>query len=366
MTSNPIKPRLFVLLISGLVFFLMSAPPTYAQSRAARVSVATVQAEEIVEQLTLTGTVTAARRSPVSAEIAGKVAELHVEEGDRLEEGGVLATFNVRRARLASEQAQAAMRQAEAELADAERRLDMARRLAERRAVSEDERRSLETEVQTDRAVLERLQAEANEQALLLELHEIRAPFDGVIAQRFTEAGAWVQPGDPLVELVDLSRLRIDVAVPQEFYSRLAGGARATVRLDAKPEAAIEGALQSAVPVASPGSRTFLARIVVPNDDGALMPGLSVKATLHLPTGSRRPVIPRDALIRHPDGRTTVWIVVSDGGAMTAQERNIETGRAFAGQVEVRGGLREGDAVVTEGNEGLQPGQAVEIVQNAS
>lgn len=366
MSSNFTKILFAVTLWSGLFLLLESTTPVHAQGRAVRVSVAVVETEEIVEQVALSGTVTAARRSAVSVEVAGMVARIRVEEGDRIEEGDVLASLDARRVRLMSEQAEAAMRQAEAELADAERRLDMARRLAERRAVSEDERRSLETEVQADRAILDRLKAEAEEQALLLEFHEIRAPFAGVVAQRFTEAGAWVQPGDPVVELVELSRLRIDVAVPQEFYSRLAGGARATVRLDAKPEAAIEGALQSAVPVASPGSRTFLARIVVPNDDGALMPGLSVKATLHLPTGSRRPVIPRDALIRHPDGRTSAWVVVSDGGAMTAQERNIKTGRIFAGQVEVREGLSEGDAVVVEGNEGLQPGQAVEVVRNAS
>ncbi|ABI75558.1 efflux transporter, RND family, MFP subunit [Hyphomonas neptunium ATCC 15444] len=366
MHSITLKTLLFTPVCSGLLLFLLSALPAYAQSGAARVSVAAVETEEIVEQLTLTGTVTAARRSPISSEIAGKIAQLQVEEGDRIPSGGVLATLDARRARLASRQAQAAMRQAEAELVDAERRLEMARRLAERRAVSEDERGTLETEVQTDRAVLERLRAEAGEQALLIDMHEIRAPFAGVVAQRFTEAGAWVEPGDPVVELVDLDQLRIDVAAPQEFYPRLAGGARATVRLDAQPGSALEGTLLSAVPVASPGSRTFLARIVVSNENAALMPGLSAKVTLHLPTGNRHPVIPRDALIRHPDGRTTAWVVVSAGGALTAQERNIVTGRAFAGRVEVRRGLSDGDSVVTEGNEGLQPGQAVEIVRNAS
>lgn len=366
MNSNSIPLVSGSRLCSGLLLFLLNVPMAYAQLPVARVSVAVVEVEEIVEQLTLTGTVTAARRSPVSTEVAGKIAQLHVEEGDRIEPGGVLATLDGRRVRLASAQAQAAMRQAEAELADAERRLDMARRLAERRAISDDERRTLETEVHTDRAVLERLQAEASEQALLLELHEIRAPFGGVVAQRFTDAGAWVEPGDPVVELVEVSRLRIDVAVPQEFYPRLAGDTRANVRLDADPSATIEGTLVSAVPVASPGSRTFLARIAVSNEDTALMPGLSAKVTLHLPTGDRRPVIPRDALIRHSDGRTTAWVVVSVDGAMTAQERSIETGRRFAGRVEVRNGLNEGDTVVIEGNEGLQPGQGVEVVRNAS
>ena len=366
MNLKPMKTLSFRPLWSSLLLLLMISHQAIAQSGAARVGVSAVEMEDIVEQLPLTGTVTPARRSPVSTEIAGKIAQLHVEEGTLVESGDVLATLDARRARLSLAQAQAAEREAEAERADAERRLDMARRLAERRAVSEDERRTLETEVQSDRAVLERLQAEADEQALLLDLHDIRAPFAGVVAQRFTDSGAWVQPGDPIVELVELSRLRIDVAVPQEFYPRLTGGARATIRLDARPENTLEGSLLSAVPVASPGSRTFLARVAVSDDNAALMPGQSADVTLHLPTGDRHPVIPRDALLRYPDGRTTAWVVINADGGATAQERNIAVGRTFAGRVEVRSGLTEGDLVVVEGNEGLQPGQTVDIVRSGS
>ncbi len=355
---NPLRSSLLGLFLIG--------HPADAQTETVLVGVVPAEVAAVAQPLPLTGTVTPARISAVSAEVAGKVARVHVEEGDRIEPGGVLAALDNRRARIAVAQAQAATREAEAALADAQRRFDIATTLAGRQAISDNERRTRETEVQTDRAVRDRRKAEENEQALLLELHDIRAPFAGVVARRLTDAGAWVEPGDAVVELVELRELRIDVAVPQAYFTHLSRDIRVTVRLDAQPHETFEGRLLSTIPVADPGSRTFPARVSVANADANLMPGLSATVTLHLPTASRHVTIPRDALLRHPDGRTTAWVVENASTGATAAERVIEIGNTFDGRVEVRSGLSEGDLVVVEGNEGLRPGLPVQVSRRGS
>ncbi|WP_022726645.1 efflux RND transporter periplasmic adaptor subunit [Fodinicurvata sediminis] len=356
--------RLRYFLAAGLV--LAAGTAALAQEERAVVVVETSERADIIEQVPLTGTVTSARVSPVSSEIAGKVSSTQVESGDHVAKGDKLIELDSEFAKLALRQAKGATREAQAGLEDAERRLSVAQRLVGQRAVSETELRTRETEVETDRAVLERLQAEQEEQALRLERHEITAPFSGVIAQRKTEVGAWVAPGSAVVELVAMDELRIDVPVPQDDFPRLEGDTGVSVELEAFPGEVFEARLDRVVPVGDPSARTFTARVVLEDDQIDLTPGMSARVTLHLATGERDPVIPRDALIRYPDGRTVVWTVENRDGALRASERLVETGLAFDGQLQIREGLEAGERVVVEGNEGLRPGQAVRLEEDAS
>ncbi|MFC4352054.1 efflux RND transporter periplasmic adaptor subunit [Fodinicurvata halophila] len=345
---------------------LATGTSALAQEEGAVVAVETTERIDIIEQVPLTGTVTSARVSPVSSEIAGRVSRMHVDGGSHVEKGETLVELDSAFARLTLRQAEAATREAQAALADAERRLDVAQRLVGQRAVSEDELRTRETEVETDRAVLERLQAEQEEQALRLERHDIAAPFSGVISRRMTEVGAWVSPGTAVVELVAMDSLRIDVPVPQDDFPRLAEDTEISVEFEALPGEDFEARLESAIPVGDPSARTFTARVVLEEDQVALTPGMSAQVTLHLATGERDPVIPRDALIRYPDGRTVVWTVEEADGGLRAKERLVETGLAFDGQLQIREGLEAGERVIVEGNEGLRPGQAVRLEEDAS
>jgi multidrug efflux pump subunit AcrA (membrane-fusion protein) len=90
-----------------------------------------------------------------------------------------------------------------------------------------------------------------------------------------------------------------------------------------------------------------------------MLPGMSVKATLKLSTGRRGIAVPRDAIIRLPDGRVVVWVIESGEDGPTAREQPVSTGLAFDSMVEIREGLDEGVIVVTKGNEALQNGQRV-------
>jgi RND family efflux transporter MFP subunit len=113
-----------------------------------------------------------------------------------------------------------------------------------------------------------------------------------------------------------------------------------------------------------PPGRTFLVRILVDDAGGRLLPGTSATATIQLPGRQTALVVPRDALLRYPDGTHSVFVVRESGGATTVEERRVTLGRGGE-RVEVLDGLAPGERVVVRGNESLRNGQAVRIADGA-
>src|SRR5690606_664984 len=103
-------------------------------------------------------------------------------------------------------------------------------------------------------------------------------------------------------------------------------------------------------------------RVASEQATGHLTPGMAVQCVLHLEKGNGL-TIPTDALLRHPDGRQTVWLVNRATRPPTAVERVVRVGVSFAGRLEVVEGLRTGDEVITRGNELLQQGQPLELIE---
>ena len=248
-----------------------------------------------------------------------------------------------------------------AELADAERRYQDVKRLREQRNISENELRLREAEVEVDTATLKQKQAEEQRQRARVERHTLRAPFSGVISERHTEAGEWIEPGSPVLTLVAVDDLRIEFRVPQEFYSRINTQSALSVTLDALPGRVFDGTIEAVVPVSDASSRTFLIHVKVDADDARLMPGMSVHGKLNLTTGRQGVVISRDAILRYPDGRVTVWVIEPDSEPPTAFEKRVTTGHSFDGLITIREGIQAGDVIVVRGNESLQEGQQVRI-----
>ena len=351
--------RLRAVIVTGLA--LMASSPLPAQQHPP-VSLVEAAREEIVEELSLTGTLTSPHTAELSPEVEGRVAKVAVDAGHKVNVGDTLLALDDELARLALDQARAAEREAMADLQDARRRLTEVRKLAEQKGiVAETEVRAREAEVERDQAVLERRRAEAAERAALLDRHTLTAPFSGVIARRLADLGEWVDPDDHVFELVAVDVLRLDLQVPQGYFARIGMQTPVSLRLESLTMEAIEAVITEVVPVSDPTARTFLARVQLSNHHGGMMPGMSARATVRMSTGHYGVVVPRDALIRYPDGRTVVWSVSSAGDVHKVNERLVKTGLVFGGKVEIVSGLDADAAVVVRGNEALREGQQVRI-----
>jgi RND family efflux transporter MFP subunit len=319
----------------------------------------------VVEEVTVTGSVVSPRTSRISSEVSGRVTDVRVEVGDRVEKGAVLAALDPELTELDLRRARAATREAEAALADARRRLADAERLRASETLAEAALLTRRAEVEMDEAVLARLRAEQARQAALLKRHQVRAPFAGAISRKLANPGEWVQTGTPLVELVSTSDNRIDFQVPQEFYPRIRPKSPVEVSLDAVPDRRLPGRVTATVPQSEPGARTFLMLVHLDDAQAPLIPGMSARARLRLGTDRKGVTVPRDALLRYPDGRVTVWVLdggaPGDAGTATVRERRVVPGRTFDGRVEILEGLEARTTVVLRGNEGLQEGQRVRV-----
>ncbi|SDZ77655.1 efflux RND transporter periplasmic adaptor subunit [Microbulbifer marinus] len=333
------------------------------------VEAVTARQQAIVEPVPVTGTLTPSRQAMLSAEVDGLVSEIHVDVGNRVKKGQPLLELDPELNVIARDAALAEVERSREALAESRRRLGEAQRLIGDNHIAETEVEALASQVRIRNAELRRAQIEAKHQEALLRRHKISAPFDGAISQRFAELGEWVEPGVNLFELVSADGLRADFQVPQRVYARIDPKTPLEVRFDTDSDHTYKASVQHKVPLSSSGARTFMLRTEIATDSTPeLIPGMSVSATLLLGSGRRSVAIPRDAVLRYPDGRITVWVAEKFNGwgkAARVREQQVSIGLGFAGLIEIRSGLKEGQVVVTRGNESLQEGQTV-ILRQAS
>ena len=337
-----------------------------AAAAQAPVEVTRAKDQAVLQRVSFAGTVTSPRRALLSAAVAGMVERVVRDEGAAVAAGDALVELDAELIALSLERAQAERARAETGLADARRRLRDAETVGTGRGIARTEIESLRAEVESDTAALAAAVVAVREREALVRRHVVRAPFTGVISERFAEAGEWVNPGDGLLELVMTDGLQFDFRVAQEYFAALAPGERIEIALDAVPGIVLEGRIASVVPVSDPGARTFLVRASVSADaERRIAPGMSASGTFGIGTGRVAVTVSRDAILRFPDGRTTVWIVDESGELPVVRERLVRTGVEFGNDVEILDGLAGGVRVVTRGNETLRQGQTVRVIEGS-
>ncbi|MEM8573720.1 MAG: efflux RND transporter periplasmic adaptor subunit [Pseudomonadota bacterium] len=351
---------LWVLLLTVVFVGLWSKTPSLAQA-IPPVETETVRESPVIQKLELSGSVSSPNASQISTLVPGLVSRVLHDSGAHVKEGDVLLQLDSELEEAAYEQAVAQTKQAEGEVRDAKRRLDIAASLAKRKYGPQNEVDARSAEVEIDIATQDSYRAEQKRRAVILDRHTLKAPFDGVISERMVEVGQWVTPGTAVFELVAMKNFRVDVPVPQYHYARLREGADVTLEIDTLPGEEIPAKIGALIPVSDPDARTFTLRVLPTRENIPIAPGMSARVLVDLDTGARDVVVSRDALIRYPDGRITVWVVKDDGEKVSVSERRVEIGLAFDGLVQVLSGLEKGERVVVRGNESLREGQAVRL-----
>lgn len=314
------------------------------------------------QTLSLSGSLTARRSARLSPQVAGLVAELAVDTGDRVVAGDVLVRLDQRMAELEEARVVAVVNEARAALEEARRLRDEARRLVESRFVPDSEVQARDAGVLQAEAQLERTQSELAIARERLGQHVIRAPFGGVVSRRLAETGEWVATGTAVLELVAVDDLWLDVRVPQQYWSAIDAATELAAFADPEPEMQLDARVHARVPVNDPSARTFLLRLLVHDESGRITPGMSARVRLELPGASAVTLVPRDALVRYPDGTTTIWTVEQVDGRPVARQLEVTLLRMVGDRAELAGELDATRKVVVRGNETLREGEVVRIV----
>lgn len=321
------------------------------------------RAAQIIE---LTGSFHARRAAALSPRISGLVASVAVDAGDRVRIDDVLVTLDGRLAELAVSEAQAAVGEREASFREAQRLLAEAQRLSGEGHLPETQVHARESAVSIAEAALARARSELAAAQERLLRHTIVAPFSGTVARKLTEAGEWVDTGAAVLELVDAQQLWLDVQAPQEHWSILVPDAHVMVRADALPQREMIASVHARVPVSDASARTLLIRLVVEDLPADITPGMSARVRFELPGAGELLQVSRDAIIRYPDGTTTVWVIDDSDDLPRAREVPVQLGRYAGDRVEVLGGVTRGQLVVIRGNEILIDQQPVRIIESPS
>jgi HlyD family secretion protein len=193
--------------------------------------------------------------------------------------------------------------------------------------------------------------------AALLAYSEVRSPIDGVVTDRPTYTGETPAPGTPLLTVMDTSSVIAKAHIPQDQAVQLKPGDGATVHAPGDIEVAGKVSLVS--PALDPNSTTVEVWVEAPNPDGRLRPGTTVTLEMTASTINDAIVVPASALLKTPEGATTVMIV-KDGHA---QQVEVEAGIHDNDRVQIVKGLTGGETVIVRGSYGLPDKTKVKIAE---
>lgn len=297
------------------------------------------------------GSVVSRQDSRVAGEVAGRVLRV-AEIGDPVRAGEPIAVLDDAALRLEEQDHLASIGRVQAQLALAQAQERRYAALAAQQNVA----RAQYEQQRADRDVLAQDLARARAQ-LAQTRHQrtrmtVRAPFDGLVAERLVQPGEYLRAGDAVARVVDTGTREVRVHAPVELARHAAVGTRVLVRAGGDER---EARVTALVPVGDEASRQLELRVAVAEQ--AFPVGSAV--TVGLPSAAARMVVavPRDALVLRREGN----FVMRVDAAGKAERLPVRTGEEIDGMVEVQGTVAPGDRLVVRGAERLEAGQALDI-----
>ena len=332
-----------VVLASALFAAVLVAAPAVADPAAATgggLATLIVGVESVPTERLLDGTVEAVHQSTVSAQTAGRVSDIYFDVNDVVPPGALIVRIRSTEQVANLAQAQAALKEATAREAEAQTRYDRIRDMYQRRVVAKATYD--EASAARDAAVARLSAARAGLEAARegVAYTEVRAPYGGVVTQKYVQVGEAVAPGTPLMSGASLDALRVVAEVPQSLIEQARAARRAAVYVDGRR---IESTGLTVFPAAQPESNTFRARVELPKDVKGLAPGMFVK--VGLVTGeTERLLVPRAAIVERSEMRG-VYVVAPDGRVTL---RQVRLGHARGDRIEILAGLAPGESVALD------------------
>ncbi len=315
------------------------APPPKPPPAPVKVEVVTAAEAPSPDVLVLTGIVTADQRAEVTADVAGKVVGVMVERGQRVKMGDPVVRLDVRSAALSEREAQANLAAASAQKRLAEEECKRAQALLDKGAItrSEYDRQSTQCTAALQQVSAAQARAEMFRKSVSDGL--VRAPFDGLVAEKQVTPGEWVAPGRPLFALVDDDPLRVELSVPELAVPAIRDGQKVQVTAVATKGKNYEATItRIGVEIGQRRSMTIEATLAKGSD---LVPGMFVEANVVIGQ-TPRPVVPESAVAKR--GKTWHAFVVRNG---EVEERIIQKAASLEpGKVAIQNGVATGEQVV--------------------
>ncbi|HAT2711551.1 TPA: efflux RND transporter periplasmic adaptor subunit [Aeromonas hydrophila] len=328
------------LLISAGWYYRHSAPAGKPQPRQVNIRAQTVSQSLAEPSIKLVSKLAANRSVVISPEVTGRIVKIAVRSGQQVKQGDVLIALD------AGKQ-QAELAEQSASVRDESRKLRDMRRLVARGAITT-------SELEGQEATVAQAQARADAAKYELSLRTLLAPFDGSVSLIDLSEGALVNSGDTLLHLDELAKLRLDLAVPERYLSLLRPGMAVTATSSAWPDQAFRGVLETLDSRVSNDTQNIKARVIIPNPDGQLRPGMLLNVELSLPP-QKMTLIPAQS-VEYAGEQRFVYRLEPNGKVKRVP---VVLGDTHGEEVWVTEGLKVGDRIVVEGLVNLRDGVSV-------
>ncbi len=281
----------------------------------------------------------------VLAEWEGRVAQLKVEEGDRIAAGQVLAALD-------REDGEITLKKAKIRATTSHMAYDRARKLKEQELLSPEDfdKISLDNEIASQ---------ELAEAEWRLEKTLIRAPFSGRVTQRMVQLGQHVRPGEDLFTVADFDPLVARIYLPERDVLALENGRRVRITLKADEAIRFDGRIRRISPVVDTATGTVKVTVEAASPPRAVRPGAFVRVDIVRESRQAALLLPREAVVRELQ---KAYVFVADDGV--AHKRAITLGLEENGSVEVVAGVAAGERVIVAGQGGLKDGSAVKLISD--
>jgi RND family efflux transporter MFP subunit len=373
-----------VILAGGLVWFLVARPDRPAVRVANATAVTQGASTRGGSLLDASGYVIARRAATVSSKVTGKVAEVLIEEGQRVTPGQVMARLDdtniragVAQARAQASAAESSFHVAQVSLTQASAREARAQKLHAQGYVSDQSVEDAHNAAESARYNLELMQRQAQVARAALAVAQrslddtvVRAPFAGVVTVKAAQPGEMVSPVSAgggftrtgIGTVVDMDSLEVEVDVAESFINRVTAGMPATVRLNAYPEWEIPAEVVAVIPTADRSKATVSVRLGFKVKDPRIVPEMGARVSFLGPATTqvvrnRSVMVPADAVMADGPDKGAVF-VVADG---KLERRVVRLGpQEPKGQI-VQAGLSPGDVVAVGGLDKLKDGARVRI-----
>ncbi|HSG08441.1 MAG TPA: efflux RND transporter periplasmic adaptor subunit [Longimicrobiales bacterium] len=316
--------------------------------RVINVEVMEITTQPFVDEIRLTGAVSANQDVQVSAEESGVIKQVMAEKGARLRAGDPLARIDG-----AVLTAQVEQARAQSELAS--QTWDRRKRLWEEDRVGSEiaylEAKYLAEQTAANLRVLEERLARTT----------IRAPFAGILEERMIEVGTMVGPGQVVGRVVDLDPVKIVAGVPERYAADVRRGAEVQVTFDVFPGVVYTAPVTYVGSTVNAQNRTFSVEVVMPNPQGLIKPEMVANVSLARRDLAEAVVVPQDALVRVEIGYVVFVAVERDGGTV-AESRPVVLGPSRRNMVVVESGLEPGERIVVVGQKSVAAGDRLNVV----
>jgi membrane fusion protein (multidrug efflux system) len=331
----------------GHVAEAKAATPPEQAVRAATVPVAE---KTIPRKLRLTGSLEANRDSDIAADASGRVAATYVERGAYVKKGTLLARLDARSSAMAAAQAKADAAAARAEATLRATELSRTDKLVAQKALADAEldRAKTAREAADQRVAAADARAQLQEKSVGDAL--IRAPFDGIVAERWVDEGEYVRPDTRVVTLVEVDTLRLKLTVPESSALAIKPGQRVGFDVGTEPRIHGEALVKFIGPQLRQSSRDLVVEAIVENTARSLKPGMFATAWLDSDDATVR-TVPATAI--KPEGGTKRVFVVTNG---RLEERIVQIGERVGDDVVVVDGVQKDEKVVASVTPELRDG----------